>query len=311
MTGGTRPWRCRALRGLSALEHAPAEVLARRAVLGRRSRSPRGVLADVADGDGAVGAVEREAPRVAQPVGVDLGARRRTGRRRGCRRGPCRPPPRRAGRCARAWRTASPGSGRSDGGRPRAAVADADVEQPVGPELQLAAVVVGSGWGRKHPPLRSGVDPVRVGPARWNSSTRTVPSAGGVVGIDQARLARSRGRTRSRAARARLRWSVATRRNVPAACRRGARRRSRPAGRRTGGAGRRAARRGTSAGRSARSSAGADRRSPPAGSSSASAPWSGRPSWSSPSWLRRARSRRSRPGRARGPGPRDSAPPQG
>ena len=53
------------------------------------------VLADVADDEVAVGAVEREAPRVAQAVGVDLAARARAPDERVRRRDRVRPPARR------------------------------------------------------------------------------------------------------------------------------------------------------------------------------------------------------------------------
>ena len=74
---------------LGALVAVPAVVRRRRQVRRRRgSRPPRTVLADVADVEVAVRAVEREAPRVAQAVagdlpGLELRARTRAGACRG------------------------------------------------------------------------------------------------------------------------------------------------------------------------------------------------------------------------------------
>ena len=107
------------------VEVAPPALPRRASRSSRRARGPSRevdlldlVLADVADGQVAVGAVEREAPRVAQAVGVDLAAGARAPDERVRRRDrvrPCRPTP--AGRCAGSCRAASRGSARCRGRR--------------------------------------------------------------------------------------------------------------------------------------------------------------------------------------------------
>src|SRR4051794_15842874 len=76
-----------------ALVHAPAEVPAARAARAREVDLLHRVLADVADRQVAGAAVEREAPRVAEPVGVDLAARAGAPRERVRRGNGVRPRP--------------------------------------------------------------------------------------------------------------------------------------------------------------------------------------------------------------------------
>ena len=109
------------------------------------------VLPDVADPEVAGGAVEREPPRVAQAPHPRLGHARRCGRRTGCRRARCRPRCRRgSGSMRRIFdERRARGSGRCRAGRLAAAVAEPDVEHAVGPERDLAAVVVRSTAARR------------------------------------------------------------------------------------------------------------------------------------------------------------------
>ena len=132
-----------ALEVVAALVAVPAVVDAADAALDVVDLFPR-VLADVADPEVAVGAVEGEAPRVAQPERPDLGRASPPGRRTGCP-SECRT----AGRpCACPRRCAASLPSRTSGVlavavltvliAAAAAVAVAEVEHPVGPELAAA-----------------------------------------------------------------------------------------------------------------------------------------------------------------------------
>ena len=139
----------------------------------------------------AVGAVEREAPRVAQAVGVDLAAGARAPDERVRGRDRVRPAARGLGvdaqdlaqRRAERLRVAA----RAVLVVAAAPVAGADVHQLVGPEDHEAAVVVGLGVGHAQHEARA----VRVGavsPARWYSQMLSVPLLLGVVDVEEPRL---------------------------------------------------------------------------------------------------------------------------
>ena len=113
---------------LGALERAPAEVLGRLVGLEQHAVDLLDVvLADVADPDLAERGVEREAPRVAQAGQHDVASRGRGASTSAASSLPSRS----RGSCARAARVER-----------AAAVAEAEVEPPVGAERELAAVVV-------------------------------------------------------------------------------------------------------------------------------------------------------------------------
>ena len=155
------PWRLRDDRADRARARTRRARSARVALERRASRSSRPlpapaahevdlldlVLADVADREVAGAAVEREAPRVAQAVGVDLAARAGAADERVRARDACTAGRRRAaGRCAGSCRAACQAlrvAARAVLVAAAAAVAGADVEQVVGAEEQQAAVVVG------------------------------------------------------------------------------------------------------------------------------------------------------------------------
>src|SRR5829696_7255217 len=147
----------------AALERAPAEVLA--AAAAHEVDLLDLVLADVADRQVAVAAVEREAPGVAQAVGVDLAA----GARAPAERVPARDRVRTAPGLPRVDPEDLPEQ-RAEVLRvaPRAvpvaaaaAVAGADIEVPAGAEQQQPAVVVGLVVGHlEDQPGRAGVGPV-------------------------------------------------------------------------------------------------------------------------------------------------------
>ena len=139
-----------------ALEPVPPEVDALARVAAAVAPQPVDllplVLADVADPEVAGVAVEREPPRVAQPVRPDLGPGAVACRRTGCRRAPCTRVAPRSG--FGSMRRILPSSVSSDcplppGGVARAgvagaaAVAEPEVQVAVGAERELAAVVVG------------------------------------------------------------------------------------------------------------------------------------------------------------------------
>ena len=198
-----------------ALERPPAEVRALAPAAAHVVDLLPRALADVADGERAVRAVEGEAPRVAQAVGVDLAARARRGRRTGCSR--ARVYGLAAGRRrldaqdlaeqrAEVLRVAA----RAVPVAAAAAVARADVEQAVGPEGELAAVVVGLAVG--HPqdePRGAGVGP--VGARGLVLDDALVARAVRVVDVEQRPTPCSPRRRPSRAgpARRRLRHEVA------------------------------------------------------------------------------------------------------
>ncbi len=146
--GGAR--RVRAVVERAALEALPAEVGG--AALRRGVVDLLGVvLADVADEQVAGRAVEREAKRVAQAVGVDLAARvaaageRVAGRDRVAARG-ARRDPQQLGEQRGALLVGRPGADErlpvTVGVVASAAVAGRDVQVAVGAEVQVAAVVV-------------------------------------------------------------------------------------------------------------------------------------------------------------------------
>ena len=146
-----------------ALVAAPPEVQAA-APAGGRGREVdllAVALADVRDREVAGRAIEREAPRVAQPVRPDRVAERVVGRDGvGARRGAARVDAQDlAEQRVRALRV------RGRRVVAVAAVARADVEQPVRPERELAAVVVARlrVRDRDHQPARCGVGRVGVG----------------------------------------------------------------------------------------------------------------------------------------------------
>ena len=125
-------------KGMRALPAVPAEIGTRRLARRQLVDLLPAVLADLADHQIAREAVEREAPRVADAVGVDLGSG--AGGKRLARRD-------RVGLSARGARIDAQDLAEQDAGvlsiGAHTAVAHADVEVAVGAELQLAAVVVG------------------------------------------------------------------------------------------------------------------------------------------------------------------------
>ncbi len=127
-------------------------------------------------------AVEREAPRVAQPVGVDLPARARAAHERVRARDPVRV----GARAARvdAQELAEQGAQRLGVAAiavlvvAAAAVAGADVHQPVGPEDHQPAVVVGLGVLHAQDEPRA----VRGGPVGARAAVLDDPLLAGAVG---------------------------------------------------------------------------------------------------------------------------------
>ena len=154
------------------------------------------VLSDVADDEVPVGAVEGEAPRVAQPVGVDLAAGARApdegvrgrDRVRPAPRGPGIDPQDLAQRRAQRLRVA-PGAVLVVAA---AAVAGADVHELVGPEDHQARRC---GWARGPPCAARGARCPRRRCSRWRGGTPRClgPTLLRVVDVEQTRLRVVRG----------------------------------------------------------------------------------------------------------------------
>ena len=157
-----------------------------------KSISSHCALADVADRQVAGAAVEGEAPRVAQAVGVDLAARARAARRTGCRAGTVYGVRRRL--ALGSIRRILPSSEPRFWALPRAAVlvaaaaavARADVEQAVGAEQRAGRRC---GWTRRRPSAaRAAPTPGRRGRRRGACTRRSrwSPVAVGEVDVEQA-----------------------------------------------------------------------------------------------------------------------------